>query len=220
MDSKRTDGTPKEFWNIFRKISPKSKRDTVQPSMKKFYDYFKELSKSSRALHLPPISQVEGPLDYEMIIDELEYAAKKLKFGKACGVDNNYNEMILALVRTYPKVLLKLFNGILNSSEIVPDWAMGMIVPIHKDGPKLDTANYRGINLMSCLSKLFLSVLYNRLTIFAVFAVLRAHVKKTCAFIYFFVGILQNSAFVLFFASTQKYLHKSNFNQVAFMCSV
>ena len=45
---------------------------------------------------------------------------------------------------------------------------MGMIVSIHKDGPKLDTANYRGITLMSCLSKLFLSVLNNRLTIFAV----------------------------------------------------
>ena len=52
----------------------------------------------SRGLFLPPIRQVEGPLDYEMIIDELEYAAKKLKFGKAGGVDSNYNEMILALV--------------------------------------------------------------------------------------------------------------------------
>ena len=30
------------------------------------------------------------------------------------------------------------------------------------------------------------------------YTVTRAHVKKTCAFIYFFVGILQNSAFVFF----------------------
>ena len=168
MDSKRNDGTPKEFWNIFKKLSPKCKKDPVQPSMKKFYDYFKDLSKSPRALTLPPISNTEGPLDYEMVIDELEYAAKKLKYGKSCGVDNNSNEMILALVKTYPKILLKLFNAILMSSEVIPDWAMGMIVPIHKDGPKLDTANYRGITLMSCLSKLFLSILNNRLVIFAV----------------------------------------------------
>ena len=37
--------------------------------------------------------------------------------------------------------------------------------------------------------------------------------KKTCAFIYFFVEILQNSAFIYIFASTQKYLYKSNFTQ-------
>ena len=136
--------------------------------MKKFFDYFKGLSKSSRALAIPPISSIEGPLDYEIIADELEYAAKKLKFGKASGYDNYCNEMITALVKTNPKVLLKLFNDILQSSEVIPDWALGMIVPIHKDGPKLDAANYRGITLISCLGKLFLSILNNRLTIFAV----------------------------------------------------
>ena len=166
--SKRSDGTPKEFWNIFKKISPKCKKDSVQPSLKKFFDYFKGLSKSSRALAIPSISSIEGPLDYEIIADELEYAAKKLKFGKASGYDNYCNEMITALVKTNPKVLLKLFNDILQSSEVIPDWALGMIVPIHKDGPKLDAANYRGITLISCLGKLFLSILNNRLTIFAV----------------------------------------------------
>ena len=168
LESKKDSGTPKEFWNIFKKISPKCKKDPVQPSMKKFFDYFKGLSKSSRALSFPPICTIDGPLDYEMIVDELEYAAKKLKFGKASGYDSNCNEMILALVKTYPKVLLKLFNGILQSSETVPDWALGMIVPIHKDGPKLDTVNYRGITLISCLGKLFLSILNNRLMVFAI----------------------------------------------------
>ena len=77
LESKREDGTPKEFWNIFKKISPKCKKDSVQPSMKKFFDYFKTLSKSSRALTVPPLSLVEGPLDYEIIDEELEFAAKK-----------------------------------------------------------------------------------------------------------------------------------------------
>ena len=103
-----------------------------------------------------------------MIIDELEYATKKLQFGKACGYDNQCNEMIIALVKTHPKVLLKLFNDILQSGEAIPDWALGMIVPIYKDGPKLDAANYRGITLISCLGKLFLSILNNRLIIFSV----------------------------------------------------
>ena len=167
MESKRGDGTPKEFWNIFKKVSPKCKKDPVQPSMKNFFDYFKGLSKSSRALTIPPISSIDGPLDCEILMDELEYAAKKLKFGKACGYDNYSNEMIVALVKTNPKVILKLFNKILQSNEVVPNWALGMIVPIYKDGPKLDAANYRGITLISCLGKLFLSILNNRLLIFA-----------------------------------------------------
>ena len=42
-----------------------------------------------------------------------------------------------------------------------------MIVPVHKDGPRLDPGNYRGITIISCLGKLFLSILNARLVIFA-----------------------------------------------------
>ena len=30
-----------------------------------------------------------------------------------------------------------LFNGILQPSEVIPDWVLGMIVPIHEDGSDL-----------------------------------------------------------------------------------
>ena len=79
-------------------------------------------------------------------------------YGKTNGYDDSCNEMLISLARTYPKVLLKLFNNILESSEVIPDWALGMIVPLHKDGPRLDPNNYRGITLISCLGKLFLSI--------------------------------------------------------------
>ena len=87
--------------------------------------------------------------------------------GKAKGHDDTCNEMILALVKTHPKILLKLFNEILQSSEVIPDWALGMIVPIYKDGPRLEASNYRGITLISCLGKLFLSILNERLIEYA-----------------------------------------------------
>ena len=61
-----------------------------------------------------------------------------MKLGKACGYDNSCNEMLIGLIKTHPKVLLKLFNGVLRSSEVIPDWALGMVVPIFKEGPKLD----------------------------------------------------------------------------------
>ena len=40
-------------------------------------------------------------------------------------------------------------------------------MPLHKDGSRLDPANYRGITLISCLGKLFLSILNARLVMFA-----------------------------------------------------
>ena len=43
---------------------------------------------------------------------------------------------------------------------------LGAIVPIHKKGSKSDPSNYRGITLISCLGKLFLTILNNRLTQF------------------------------------------------------
>ena len=65
LESKKETGTQKEFWDIFRKISPKSKKEPVQPSMKKFFEHFQDLSKTKRAQTIPPISFVRGPLDCE-----------------------------------------------------------------------------------------------------------------------------------------------------------
>ena len=167
LESKRDSGTQKEFWKIFKKNSPKNKKEPIQPSLKKFFDHFQNLSNSSRAQTIPPVSNTIGPLDYEIALDELEDSAKKMRLGKANGYDISCNEMLIGLVKTHPKVLLKLFNGILQSGEAIPDWALGLIVPLHKDGPTSDTSNYRGITLISCLGKLFLSILNNRLIAFA-----------------------------------------------------
>ena len=163
LESKRKEKNHREFWKIFRKISPKSKREPIAPSMQNFFDYFKNLSVSSRPLEMPENSTSNGPLDYEISLEELIAVGKKTKQGKAVSLDNICNEMLIALITTYPKVLLKLFNAILMSGEVLLDWTTGLIVPIFKDGPKLEPSNYRGITLSSCLSKLFLAVLNNRL---------------------------------------------------------
>ena len=97
---------------------------------------------------------------------ELEDACGKLKPGKACGIDDICNEMIISLVNTHPKIVLKLFNEVLQLGEVIPEWVIGLIVPIHKKGPKLETSNYRGITLISCLGKLFLSILNARLLLY------------------------------------------------------
>ena len=59
---------------------------------------------------------------------------------------------------------LNLFNIILETGCFPEAWAVGMIVPIFKNkGSKNDPNNYRGISLLSCMSKYLNSVLNNRL---------------------------------------------------------
>ena len=104
-----------------------------------------------------------GNMDYAITIDELDKASTILKEGKAPGYDNILNEMIKCLTEKYPKLIIKLYNMILQSNCIIPDWLISLIVPIHKKGSKADPSNYRGISLLSCLGKLFLTILHNRL---------------------------------------------------------
>ena len=74
----------------------------------------------------------QGLLDYKIPTEELKKAATVLKPGKAVGFDNAHNEMISSMMDTHPKLILKLFNCILNSCEIIADWLIGFIVPIRR----------------------------------------------------------------------------------------
>ena len=167
MQHEKYERNLKEHWKLFRKISPKSKSDQKQPSMTEFLRYFEKLSFSARTQNIPPPCQQNGPLDFSISTEELTDARNRLKLGKSHGTDLACNEMLIPLIDTHPDLVLKLFNKILQTSEIIPDWVIGLIVPIYKDGSKMDPNNYRGITLMSCLGKLFLSVLNARLMTFA-----------------------------------------------------
>ena len=59
--------------------------------------------------------------------------------------------------------MLSVFNAIFNKGFFPTAWTLGLIVPIHKKGDHDNAENYRGISLMSCLSKLFTNILNIRL---------------------------------------------------------
>ena len=60
-----------------------------------------------------------------------------------------------------------LFNAVLDSGILPDAWLIGKIQPIFKNkGDPLLPENYRPITLLSCLGKLFTSILNNRLTSF------------------------------------------------------
>ena len=83
-------------------------------------------------------------------------------------MDNVLNEMIRPFISTYPDIILKLFNNILHTNSISPDWLISLTNTIYKKRAKEDPNNYRGISVMSNIGKLFFTIPNNRLTKFTV----------------------------------------------------
>ena len=172
----KNENNQKEFWKLLKMISPK-KPDSVEISPGTFRQHFQSILTTNTPSEGIPVDRERGPLDYEITLEEINGASFILKPGKSTGIDGISNEMISSLLTKYPDIIIKRFNSIVQSSEFIPEWVLGAIVPIHKKGSKSDPSNYRGITLiqkgiyrgitlMSCLGKLFLTILNNRLTQF------------------------------------------------------
>ena len=59
---------------------------------------------------------------------------------------------------------MQAFNIILNSGVFPKSWKDGIIIPVHKQGNKLDVNNYRGITISNCLGKLFCHIINDRIS--------------------------------------------------------
>ena len=74
------------------------------------------------------------------------------------------NEHIKSAFHILGPIFEKLLNIILDSGVLPEVWSVGMIKPIYKQkGEKSNPENYRPITLVSCVGKLFTSILSNRL---------------------------------------------------------
>ena len=102
-------------------------------------------------------------LDKDLTMIELEKAIQTLKTNKSPGYDQIINEFLKFNTPLFNKALVKIFNAIFHSGHFPTGWSIGEIVPIHKKGDLNNAENYRGITLLSCLGKLFTSILNNRL---------------------------------------------------------
>ena len=162
-------GEKKQYWQMLRKLE-NSKDDTAYMHEQRMIDHFKNIlhDPNIKEDNIPKNNSSPGSLDEPINKDELDVATKILKTGKSPGLDNVINEMITPLVKKYPELILKLFNNILANTWINEEWMISLITAIHKKGPKEDPDNYRGISLMSCLFKLFLTIINNRITTFAI----------------------------------------------------
>ena len=91
------------------------------------------------------------------ISHEVTIAQNKLKNNKSCGA----NEFIKNWPDSVLNLITKMFNVVLDTGLVPDKWCMGHIIPIFKNnGATDDPNNYCGITLLSCVGKLFTSVIY------------------------------------------------------------
>ena len=159
---------------FFSKLRKKKQCIPTYISMSEFYNHFESLSNKQvndiNGINADDIDIGEAvfdELDYPITIDEIERCINKLKRGKSHGDDCILNEYLIEFKDILLPLLHDLFNNILDSGFFPETWAKAVIMPVFKKGSINDVKNYRGISLLSCLSKLFTSVLNQRLLLWS-----------------------------------------------------
>ena len=168
---KNRSSDPKTYWRI---LKGQKKNTKIPITLDKFYDHFKQLANDDNNTDTAintntdpdnddtdPSTILNDPITEEEVLRNI----KKLKNSKAPGIDLILNEYIKCTQQILLPLYVKLFNKILDSGVMPSEWLVGKIVPIYKNkGDADDVNNYRGITLLSCLGKLFTSVLNDRLS--------------------------------------------------------
>jgi len=112
-------------------------------------------------------------LDLDITEDEVVSALKKMHRGKAAGIDGITTEFLLFASDILLPYLTCLFNKMF-SKEYPDSLSTGIIHPILKSGDINDPDNYRGITVCNSISKLYATVLDDRLHTWAESSNIRA----------------------------------------------
>lgn len=139
---------------------------SVEDQLKRWREYFTEIlshqfnQNQTLEQRQPPTLRINtNPPSKTEIIKAL----KELKNGKAAGIDDIPAEILKADVTVTAGALLPLFRDIWEKESLPEDWLQGVIIKIPKKGDLSECSNWRGINLLSVVSKVFTKIILNRL---------------------------------------------------------
>ena len=169
-----------DYWSIIQELEAiykdrADKSDQIDPSiweahfktlMQKDISDSETVRKVKEYLANEENWKIFNELSFKITETELRKAARNLKSNKSAGTDLIINEMLKSSIDVMYPTLLKLFDLLLRHSYIPEEWGLSLLKPLHKGGSTQDPNCFRGISLMSCIGKLFLSILNNRLTSF------------------------------------------------------
>ena len=169
---------PTKFWKEIRQILSPA-RTTNSINLDQWFSHFKNIFQ--QAITEPPICN-ELPdsrrdnnshendnvraLNEDLQIPEILKAIKNLKTNKSPGLDCVLGEMLKVNSTLIAPFLQILFNQIFKSNVFPIEWGKSVIVPLHKKNNPNNCDNYRPISLTSLVSKVYTSILNNRLSDF------------------------------------------------------
>ena len=156
----------KDFWEAL--ANPNPTEDLL-------YDHDHKLRTLERLAILRNNPGHQPELDLPFSREEVWIAIRKLEMGKAAGVDGILPSIIKSAADAVDNSLLLEYNPLVDSlsllfnfifeHEVWPKrWGQGIIIPIFKEGSRLNPGNYRPIALLSVISKLFGSIVEKRLS--------------------------------------------------------
>ena len=162
---------PKEFWKIINSVD---KRSYQMPPLDEMHNFFKNLNSDDNDQTIlnegndsESLNEINEEINQPISNEEILQAVKNLKNNKSPGSDNILNEHIKSTINILLPIYTHLFNLILDTGFVPESWALGDILPIYKNKGSIKLSeNYRPITLLSCLGKLFTSILNNRLNKF------------------------------------------------------
>ena len=153
------------FWPLVRRAT---NRRPINPSIDlgDWQMYFESLFSSTTGHIVADEERVlieHDDLDARITEDEVKHAIAKLRHRRAPGIDDIPGDYLKLASGQVMPFLVALFNVIYEKQYFPSGWNQSIIIPLHKSGDKLNLKHYRGISLLCSISKLFLSILTNRL---------------------------------------------------------
>ena len=94
---------------------------------------------------------------------EVKNTIRNLKNQKASGYDCVMPEMLKLSGNTIVPFLTRCFNKVFTDGTYPEEWTRAVIIPLHKKGDLENPDNYRGIFLLSVISKCYTCVLNMRM---------------------------------------------------------
>ena len=136
---------------------------------------------SDNVYHKIRISNVLSDSDVLFSDAQLIIAVSKLEFNKSSGKDSIFAEHIKYCSFSMLQFICKLFNCFLLHGFLPQAFMEVLIKPIYKkSGSLCDWNSYRPIALANCLSKLFESLLRDKLLVYLSTSVNQFGYKKKC----------------------------------------
>lgn len=100
---------------------------------------------------------------HQISVQDILSGLKGLDATKSAGPDEIPPVFMKKLAVELTSPLFWLFNMSLKSGKFPKIWKKSFLVPIYKSGKKTDIRNYRGIAIISCIPKLFESIVNRKL---------------------------------------------------------